>query len=301
MRCALRSLLLGTALALVGLAVRADAAGIEPATPDVVRIAPGRFDYRVPGEFMRGKRPVNGPRIEMPVEQPVMIMKRQVSAAEYGRCVADGACRPAPGGAAGRGEVPVVGVTWHDASDYAAWLSEKTGRNWRLPSDEEWSFAAGSRLVDDAVSEDPGGDVANRWLARYDEESRREIVAEAEPQPFGSFGENEHGVLDIGGNVWDWTSTCFARYRLDEEGALAGKPTVNCGVRTVAGAHRGYVSDFIGDAKAGGCSVGRPPANLGIRLVLDEQSAWRRVATRLRRLVDKEDASRALVLASDRW
>ena len=41
----------------------------------------------------------------------------------------------------------------------------------------------------------------------------------------------------------------------------------NCGVRVVEGQHRAYVTDFIRDARAGGCAVGVPPDNLGFRLV----------------------------------
>ena len=41
---------------------------------------------------------------------------------------------------------PVVKVSWRDASAYASWLSRKTGRTYRLPTDEEWVFAAGSRV-----------------------------------------------------------------------------------------------------------------------------------------------------------
>jgi hypothetical protein len=41
----------------------------------------------------------------------------------------------------------------------------------------------------------------------------------------------------------------------------------NCGVRVVEGQHRAYVTDFIRDARAGGCAAGVPPDNLGFRLV----------------------------------
>jgi formylglycine-generating enzyme required for sulfatase activity len=82
---------------------------------------------------------------------------------------------------------------------------------------------------------------------------------------------NEHGIEDLAGNVWEWTSTCFVRSRMDAAGN-AGKPTVNCGVRVAEGAHRAYVTDFIRDARAGGCAQGVPPANLGFRLVREEPS-----------------------------
>jgi hypothetical protein len=49
--------------------------------------------------------------------------------------------------------------------------------------------------------------------------------------------------------------------------------TENGGVRVVEGQHRTYVADFIRDARAGGCAVGTPPANLGFRLVPDGGAA----------------------------
>src|SRR5262249_15530112 len=56
---------------------------------------------------------------------------------------------------------------------------------------------------------------------------------------------------------------------LDASGEVA-TTTVNCGIRVVEGRHRTYMPDFIRDARAGGCSVGTPPRNLGFRLVRDD-------------------------------
>ena len=72
----------------------------------------------------------------------------------------------------------------------------------------------------------------------------------------------------MAGNVWEWTDTCFARVVLDGVGEAAAT-TVNCGVRVVAGRHRAYMPDFVRDARAGGCSPGTQPSNLGFRLVRD--------------------------------
>ena len=77
-------------------------------------------------------------------------MKRQVTVAEYARCVDEAAC-PRIAVPAGAQDVPVVGVSWHDASAYAAWMSRKTGITHRLPTDEEWTFAAAEKARDEAM------------------------------------------------------------------------------------------------------------------------------------------------------
>ena len=46
----------------------------------------------------------------------------------------------------------------------------------------------------------------------------------------------------------------------------------NCGVRVVQGAHRTYMTDFIRDPRTGGCAAGVPPANLGFRLVVENNN-----------------------------
>ncbi|WP_420963217.1 SUMF1/EgtB/PvdO family nonheme iron enzyme [Brucella sp. IR073] len=240
-----------------------------PLAPALVRIEPGEFRYRVAGEFTVEGQPVDGPLIRMKIKRPFSIMETQVSEADYAACVADGACQARDGGGS-RPDFPAVGVNWQDATAYADWLSRQTGQRWRLPTDEEWWLAAGSRAKDEALGVSANGGFAERWLAKYDQEALRKTTAEKAPRPFGSFGMNENGLLDIAGNVWEWTDSCFTRQALGPEGAPKGELTVNCGVRVVAGEHRSYITDFIRDPRSGGCSVGTPPANLGFRLVRDD-------------------------------
>jgi hypothetical protein len=55
------------------------------------------------------------------------------------------------------------------------------------------------------------------------------------------------------------------------DGASARVTNTNCGVRVVEGAHRTYMTDFIRDPRSGGCAAGVPPANLGFRLVVEDE------------------------------
>lgn len=238
---------------------------------ETVIIEPASFDYRVSGEFLKAGRPVDGPVVNRRMRRPLEIMAYQVSAAEYAACVADGACRR-PDGPATVGNVPVTGVNYRDALAYAAWLSGRTSEDWRLPPDEEWSFAAAERFGDDAVGleEDDGANRAARWLAAY--RGRTVIGLDTAVKPRGHFGQNTNGLYDVSGSVWEWTVTCYARNRTDAAGRRA-QATENCGVRVMGGRHRSYMSFFISDGKSGGCAAGMAPDNLGFRLVRERRPA----------------------------
>jgi formylglycine-generating enzyme required for sulfatase activity len=150
----------------------------------------------------------------------------------------------------------------------------------RLPIDEEWAYAAGSRFHDERWPDLETDDPAQWWLARYEAESGRSVPKAL--RPIGSFGVNENGLLDVSGNVWEWTNTCFHRVALDPTSDKASPGSTNCGVRVVEGQHRTYVTDFIRDARAGGCAVGTPPANLGFRQVREQPTRWERLRSLVR-------------------
>jgi formylglycine-generating enzyme required for sulfatase activity len=233
---------------------------------DFVDLAPAEFSYRASGDFSQSGRPVEGPRSTARLPDNLRIMKRLVTVAEYSRCVDTGAC-PKIGGFHHRPDVPMVGVNWHDAEAYAAWLSKATGVTYRLPTDQEWIFAAAENVKDEVAPAVEPSDPAQAWIARYEAESSRAAAVVLLPQPIGTFGENSNGLLDVGGNVWEWTATCFIRATLNS-GSMRVTNT-NCGVRVVEGAHRTYMTDFIRDPRTGGCAAGVPPANLGFRLVVE--------------------------------
>jgi formylglycine-generating enzyme required for sulfatase activity len=246
---------------------------VQPSAPQSVSgfavLKPARLEYRVAGDFSLDGKPASAPLRAVQLSGNLRIMDRQVMAAEYTACADDGGC-PRIQRAPDVDDRPMVGVSWRDATAYAQWITRKTGILHRLPTDEEWVFAAGERARNEALPLVDPSNPAEAWIARYDAEASRSKPVALEPQPVGTFGRNEHGLRDVGGNVWEWTNTCFLRVTLTPAGATHVTNT-NCGVRVVQGAHRTYMTDFIRDPRTGGCAAGIPPANLGFRLVIENE------------------------------
>jgi formylglycine-generating enzyme required for sulfatase activity len=237
---------------------------------DFAEIAATNFRYRVAGEFSRNGKPVEAPLRDERLAGRLKIMNRQVTAIEYAECVNDGGCPRIAFSpeVAGR---PMVGVSWHDSTAYAEWMTRKTGILHRLPTDREWVLAAGDKISDEVLPLIDLVDPSQTWIARYEAEANRAQPAGLGPQPVGTFGHNKFGLQDIAGNVWEWTNTCFSRVSVESSGE-ARITNTNCGVRVVQGAHRTYMTDFIRDPRTGGCAAGVPPANLGFRLVIEDDN-----------------------------
>ena len=254
-------------LALVALGVGAPGLTFRPAgpsvpSPEIVEVPAGSWDWRPAGVWRQDGRQVDPPLRHLSTDEPLRIMRFQVSRGDYAICVAEGACLAAESGPA---DEPQTDVSWHDASAYAAWLSERTGDDWRLPTDAEWQRAAAERFADDALGE--SADFAGRWLAKYEQEAS--VESDATLRPRGGWGENSQGLADLAGSVWEWTADCPVTGTLDPTGEEASRDYF-CGARVVEGRHRAVVIDFVQDASAGGCAAGVPPDHLGFRLVREE-------------------------------
>lgn len=235
------------------------------AMPATVQLQAAAQTYRPAGEFRFGTRVVDAP-LQSITAPAIEVMKYHVSEADYAGCVADKACLAAP--SANRQDMPQTNVNYSDAVAYASWLSAQTGAEWRLPTDAEWLRLAGERGFDDGFSADANGaDPSRRWIASYRREVERRGEADLTVHPQGYFALNDLGVGDIAGNVWEWTNSCFQNGTVTADGTKIESQADYCGVRAVQGKHRGFIIDFVRDARSGGCAAGVPPDYLGFRLV----------------------------------
>jgi formylglycine-generating enzyme required for sulfatase activity len=109
---------------------------------------------------------------------------------------------------------PVVGVSWSDAKDYCDWLSEVTGRGYGLPSEAEWE--KGARGTDGRIY--PWGD---QWDATRCSAERGDQV-DATSVDAHPAGASPYGLLDMAGNVWEWTRSLEGQRRPTMAAAISG-------------------------------------------------------------------------------
>jgi formylglycine-generating enzyme required for sulfatase activity len=164
------------------------------------------------GKFQMGDIQGKGYRDEQPVHEVLVktfaMSRHEVTFEQYDHFAqAIGAKKPDDEGW-GRDNRPVIWVSWQDAMAYTEWLSQQTGRHYRLPTEAEWEYAAraGKSKVY-GYSNQIGKNRAN--CAKSGSQWSNNQTA-----PVGSFAYNNFGLYDIVGNVWEWTCSAYqSRYR----------------------------------------------------------------------------------------
>lgn len=139
----------------------------------------------------------------------------EITFSQWDQCYNDKGCTTYPDDESwGRGQHPVINVSWDDAQQYVTWLSKKTGKNYRLPNEVEWEYAARANTKTFYAY----GDCITNTHANFD---ARFIWNKKDCKTIGSFfnktqevahlAKNAFGLYDMHGNVWEWTQDCFQR------------------------------------------------------------------------------------------
>ena len=157
------------------------------------------------GEFQMGSnaKPAEAPIHKVAIKKDFAIGRREVTFAEWDRCVAAGGCKYNPPDPTwGRGDEPVTNVSWDDAKEFIGWLAKTTGKPYRLPTEAEWEYAA------------RGGSTLPYWWGKDVGTGRAQCadcgVSDAsKPVVVGSFRPNAFGLYDTSGNAAEWIEDCW--------------------------------------------------------------------------------------------
>ncbi len=149
------------------------------------------------------------PEQNIEIKKDFYIAKYEVTFDEYDKyCEDRGILKPKDNGW-GRGNRPVIYVSYEDAKDYARWLSQKSGKRYRLPTEMEWEYA----LKGETRGKYHFGDNIKKLkqYAWYDKNSFLLGISSRYfgPQIVGQKEPNHNGIYDMHGNVWEWVDSDY--------------------------------------------------------------------------------------------
>jgi formylglycine-generating enzyme required for sulfatase activity len=231
---------------------------------NMVLIQPGCFTMGS-DKYADNERP---PR-QVCLSRPFRIGRSEVTVAEYERFAGANGLEPPDDMGWGRDSRPAINVSWEDAFAYARWLSEETGKRYRLPTEAEWEYAARAGAQTDYWWGDAIRENAKVWAncdgcgSWWDNDSTA---------PVGAFEANGLGLHDTAGNVWEWVADCWHE-------SYQGAPTDgsaweeggggDCGQRVVRGCSWNCRPVGLRSATRSGFHADARPGYIGFRLARD--------------------------------
>ena len=196
--------------------------------PELVVVPAGTFRM---GDLSGGGDADEGPVRTISIPRAFAVARYETTFAQWDACSAAGACREGVDDIGfGRGERPVILVAWKDAQAYAKWLSELTGKPFRLLSEAEWEYVARAG----SETRFPWGNDVGHAKANCD--GCGSAWDDERTAPVGSFPANALGVHDMVGNVYEWIADC-GRYSYDgapSDGSVEEADGA-CGLRMMRG------------------------------------------------------------------
>ncbi|GGF53263.1 SUMF1/EgtB/PvdO family nonheme iron enzyme [Alteromonas lipolytica] len=172
---------------------------------------------------------------------------------------------------------PVTCVSFYDVNEFIAWLQQRTGKKYRLPTEAEWEYAARA----ESLSNYSFGD-DETLLCRYANIADNTLFSNGEnwnektectdrylfTAPVKSFKANAFGLYDMHGNVWEWVHDCWSKEIFDE--AYDELNFSQCEKRVVRGGSWANAANFVKSSYRGADVAFERFSSLGFRLALSE-------------------------------
>ncbi len=250
--------------------------------PEMVVIPAGTFTMGSPASET-GRGSDEGPQRSVTLAAPLAVGRFHVTVAEYRAFVTatgsrgDDGWRTASYKGQGQGDRhPVVNVSWEDAQAYVQWLSQRTGKRYRLLTEAEWEYAARA------------GTTTSRWwgdgeagqcaaangtdLTAKDAEPSRTVASCRDgflfTSPVGTFAPNRFGLHDMAGNAWQWVEDCYAdSYVGASSDASIAQTSRGCDQRVLRGGSWLIFPQFLRSASRFGDTPGFRIDDTGFRIV----------------------------------
>jgi formylglycine-generating enzyme required for sulfatase activity len=191
----------------------------KEAWPDMMTLPAGKFLMGAP-EGEEGSKDNERPQRWVTVRRPFALGRTTVTFAMWDAAVAAG-FKPPPGAEAprderwGRGDQPVINVSWDDAQAYCAWLNQSLGLRpgtYRLASEAEWEWACRAGKTEPFSF----GETISTDQANYDGTEiygkGKQGVYRGRSVPVGSLPANPWGLHEMHGNVWEWVEDTYGPY-----------------------------------------------------------------------------------------
>ncbi len=212
------------------------------------------------GVFEMGDSTGQGDKDELPVHSVTLpsysMSQTEITFAQYDN-YAKNVGKPLPNDEGwGRGQRPVINISWQDAHEFALWLSEKSGKTLRLPSESQWEYAAKASNWD---AQNAGNKANCEGCYKWD---NKESVA------VGQFPANALGLHDMQGNVWEWTADCYTdAYAPQESAPQEGALQASCSNKAVRGGSWYDLPSQLRSSNRSKAAINKHSNRIGFRLV----------------------------------
>ena len=242
---------------IVVLAFTLVARGYAQELPEMIRVEGGSFKM---GHAA-------GQQDELPVHSVTLssfyIAKTETTVLQWKTfCKATGKALPPAPAQGWNDNEPIANISWHDATAYTNWLSTKTGKKFRVPTEAEWEYAASGGITGAGTNYSGSADAdVVSWNNQNSDNQTHEV---------GKKKPNELGIYDMTGNAWEWTNDVHQAY--DSVAAVNPKSIADCDKMVFRGG--GFMEPpFYTRVTMRGEAPNKEYAfrDLGLRVVCDEK------------------------------